>query len=41
MVREPAISRKVTLRGEVEWQDQKQDAERVVRRLQDVIGVST
>src|SRR5437588_7561907 len=30
----------VTLRGEVEWQYQKQDAERVVRRLQGVRGVS-
>src|SRR5437899_4424289 len=30
----------VTLRGEVEWQYQKQDAERVVRRLQGVRGVT-
>src|SRR5260370_1355946 len=30
----------VTLRGEVEWQFQKDDAERVVRRLQGVRGVS-
>jgi osmotically-inducible protein OsmY len=30
----------VTLRGEVEWYFQKQDAERVVRRLQGVKGVS-
>jgi len=30
----------VSLRGEVEWQYQKQDAERVVRRLQGVRGVS-
>src|SRR5437867_2368511 len=30
----------VTLRGEVEWQYQKQDAERVVRRLLGVKGVS-
>jgi len=30
----------VTLRGEVEWQFQKEDAERVVRRLQGVRGVS-
>jgi osmotically-inducible protein OsmY len=30
----------VTLRGEVEWQYQKQDAERVTRRLQAVKGVS-
>jgi osmotically-inducible protein OsmY len=30
----------VTLKGEVEWQYQKQDAERVVRRLQGVKGVS-
>jgi len=30
----------VTLRGEVEWQYQKEDAERVVRRLQGVRGVS-
>jgi len=30
----------VTLRGEVDWQFQKQDAERVVRRLQGVKGVS-
>jgi osmotically-inducible protein OsmY len=30
----------VTLKGEVEWQYQKQDAERVVRRLQAVKGVS-
>src|SRR5437762_4035181 len=30
----------VTLRGEVEWQYQRQDAERVVRRLQGVRGVS-
>lgn len=30
----------VTLRGEVEWQYQKQDAERVVRRLTGVKGVS-
>jgi len=30
----------VTLRGQVEWQYQKQDAERVVRRLQGVRGVS-
>ena len=30
----------VTLKGEVEWQFQKQDAERVVRRLQGVKGVS-
>ena len=30
----------VTLRGEVEWQYQKQDAERVVRRLRGVRGVS-
>jgi osmotically-inducible protein OsmY len=29
----------VTLRGEVEWQYQKQDAERVVRRLNGVKGV--
>jgi len=30
----------VTLRGEVEWQYQKEDAERVVRRLQGVRGVT-
>jgi len=30
----------VTLKGEVEWQYQKEDAERVVRRLQGVTGVS-
>jgi osmotically-inducible protein OsmY len=30
----------VTLRGEVEWQYQKEDAERVVRRLAGVKGVS-
>jgi osmotically-inducible protein OsmY len=30
----------VTLRGEVEWQYQKEEAERVVRRLWDVKGVS-
>jgi osmotically-inducible protein OsmY len=30
----------VTLRGEVEWQYQKEDAERVVRRLSGVKGVS-
>jgi osmotically-inducible protein OsmY len=30
----------VTIKGEVEWQYQKQDAERVVRRLQGVKGVS-
>jgi osmotically-inducible protein OsmY len=30
----------VTLRGEVEWQYQRQDAERVVRRLAGVRGVS-
>jgi osmotically-inducible protein OsmY len=30
----------VTLKGEVEWQFQKQDAERVVRRLTGVKGVS-
>jgi osmotically-inducible protein OsmY len=30
----------VTLRGEVEWQFQKLDAERVVRRLKSVVGVS-
>jgi osmotically-inducible protein OsmY len=30
----------VTLKGEVEWQYQKQDAERVVRRIQGVKGVS-
>jgi osmotically-inducible protein OsmY len=30
----------VTLKGEVEWQYQRQDAERVVRRLQGVKGVS-
>jgi osmotically-inducible protein OsmY len=30
----------VTLRGEVEWQYQKEDAERVVRRLQGVRGIS-
>ena len=30
----------VTLRGEVEWQYQKQDAERVVRRLAGVKGVT-
>jgi osmotically-inducible protein OsmY len=30
----------VTLKGEVEWNYQKQDAERVVRRLQGVKGVS-
>ena len=30
----------VTLKGEVEWQFQKQDAERVVRRLQGVKGVT-
>ena len=30
----------VTLRGAVEWQYQKQDAERVVRRLQGVRGIS-
>lgn len=30
----------VTLTGDVEWQYQKQDAERVVRRLQGVKGVS-
>ena len=31
----------VTLQGEVEWQYQKQDAERVVRRLSGVWGWST
>jgi osmotically-inducible protein OsmY len=30
----------ITLRGEVEWQFQKQDAERVIRRLSGVKGVS-
>jgi len=30
----------VTLKGDVEWQYQKQDAERVVRRIQGVRGVS-
>ena len=30
----------VTLRGEVEWQYQKEDAERVVRRLSGVRGVA-
>jgi osmotically-inducible protein OsmY len=30
----------VTLKGEVEWQYQKQDTERVVRRIQGVKGVS-
>jgi osmotically-inducible protein OsmY len=30
----------ITLRGEVEWQYQKQDAERVVRRLSGVKGVT-
>jgi len=30
----------VTLRGEVEWQYQKEDAERIVRRLSGVKGVS-
>src|SRR5882762_8909014 len=30
----------VTLKGEVEWQYQKEDAERVIRRLQGVKGVS-
>jgi osmotically-inducible protein OsmY len=30
----------VTLRGEVEWQFQKEDAERVVRRLSGIRGVS-
>lgn len=30
----------VTLRGEVEWQYQKQDAERVVQRLSGVRGVT-
>src|SRR5258705_1936170 len=30
----------VTLKGEVEWQYQRQDAERVVRRLQGVKGVT-
>ncbi len=30
----------VTLKGEVEWQFQKQDAERVVRRLTGVTGVT-
>jgi osmotically-inducible protein OsmY len=30
----------VTLKGEVEWQYQKQDAERVIRRLAGVKGVS-
>jgi osmotically-inducible protein OsmY len=30
----------VTLKGEVEWQYQKQDAERVVRRIQGIKGVS-
>jgi osmotically-inducible protein OsmY len=30
----------ITLRGEVEWQYQKQDAERVVRRLSGVRGVT-
>jgi osmotically-inducible protein OsmY len=30
----------VTLKGEVEWQYQKQDAERVVRRLRGVKGVT-
>src|SRR5690349_20517751 len=30
----------VTLRGELEWRYQKQDAERVVRRLQGVRGVA-
>jgi osmotically-inducible protein OsmY len=31
----------VTLKGQVEWQYQKQDAERVVRRLTDVTGVTS
>jgi osmotically-inducible protein OsmY len=30
----------ITLRGEVEWQHQKEDAERVVRRLTGVKGVT-
>jgi osmotically-inducible protein OsmY len=30
----------VTLRGEVEWQYQREDAERVVRRLSGVKGVT-
>jgi osmotically-inducible protein OsmY len=30
----------VTLKGEVDWQFQKQDAERVVRRLKGVTGVT-
>lgn len=30
----------VTLRGEVEWQFQREDAERIVRRLAGVVGVS-
>jgi osmotically-inducible protein OsmY len=30
----------VTLKGDVEWQYQKQDAERVVRRLAGVIGIT-
>ena len=30
----------MTLRGEVEWQYQRQDAERVVRRLTGVRGVT-
>lgn len=30
----------VTLKGDVEWQYQRQDAERAVRRLAGVIGVS-
>src|ERR1700716_3111790 len=30
----------VTLKGEVEWQYQKQDAERVIRRLKGVTGVT-
>jgi osmotically-inducible protein OsmY len=30
----------VTLKGDVEWQYQKQDAERVVRRLKGVTGVT-
>ena len=30
----------VTLKGEVEWQFQKEDAERVVRRLAGVVGVT-
>jgi osmotically-inducible protein OsmY len=30
----------VTMKGDVEWQYQKQDAERVIRRLKGVVGVT-